>query len=643
MLPENGNVVSEMAPLIPCPKDVMSDSKNTEYSKIIQHCLETLVLNPDLEEGMNESIARVREAIHADRMFILRFGTELDTGKMTANFDKESCAPGRNPLFRDISGVPLSAGIDWLKHFGKECFLNFPDIQAPDVLAVFDPFYRKLILQENIRSLYCHRVLIDGKITGYVGLTFENAPRILDQESLDFVQSIARLVEVMIKHNQMQSNLLRALNEAKAAEKVESNFLAIMSHEIRTSLNAVICFSEILKDKSLSPENQKEYLADISIAGSALLALINDILDLAKLESGHMAFAPSETDFPALVDEVFIMFKSRLRDKNLTSRVSIQPMPLLMLDKIRMRQILFNLVGNAVKFTDKGHIEFVAEFIPNDDGTQNAHDVHDVHDAHDAHDAHEGTLRFSVTDTGCGISEEDQKQLFQPFTQSKAIRGTQVANNGTGLGLVIVRKMLDQLNSSIKLQSTPGVGSTFTVERRNVSYVRKSLGRTGKIDSEQVKLNPMGASLGRVLVVDDVAMNRKVMGILLRQMNIPSFTADSAKEALKQLEVHDFSVILCDLWMPEMDGEELARKIRELYPHRKMRLIALTADTEAEENFNLSLFDGILRKPVCFNDLRKVCGKAVIGRGQGAEGQVCVDINTIFNPRSHATPSVRDC
>lgn len=559
--------------------DITRMANLNESHEIIQKCLETLVLNPNLEDGISCAIEQVRKYIGADRIYFFKFDFE----KKNDCFRKDFHAQGSCEMFELGKEIPFSTSFDWMTHFRDNCFLSFPDLQEKSILSKFAPFYTQIIRSNDIRSLYGHRLLIDGKLWGYVGIVYEKHKRVLDHDELNFVQSAARFVEIVIQHEHMQSELLRALKEAKAAEKAKSYFLATMSHEIRTPLNAVIGFAEILKDGTLPAETQKSYLNDISLAGQALLALINDVLDLSKLEAGQMVFTPVETDFSVLVNEVSAIFKQRFSEKKLENIICIDTMPTLLLDKLRMRQILFNLIGNAVKFTDKGHIEIRGTFTPVGDSS--------------------GTLCFSVSDTGCGISSEDQKRLFQPFVQSNAIRGTTVAQSGTGLGLAIIRRMASRCNGEISLESEPGKGSKFTVTMRDIGYVIKRHVSTPKTKESVFATHPIK---GRVLVIDDVDLNLKVTAAMLRKIGIDSSTANSPEEALELLKQSDnFTVILCDLWMPLMNGDKLARKIRRLYPERKLKLIALTADTETNGNFDMSEFDAVLLKPITIESLQK--------------------------------------
>ena len=558
--------------------DTSQQAHIAKSREIIRQCLETMVLDPNLDEGINRSISQVREYIGADKIYFFKFNFE----KRTGSFHKEFNAPDYRLKFNKNMDIPFSTSLNWEEYFQDKCFMNFPSMQDEASIKKFGSYYGKIIKQKYVQSLYCHRILIQGKLWGYVGIVFAKRKRILTPGELEFVQSTARLVEIMLQHEQMQSELLQALKKAKASEKAKSYFLASMSHEIRTPLNSVIGFSEILKDGTLPLETQKNYLNDISVAGNALLSLINDVLDLSKLEAGQMVFTPTETDFSALTAEVATIFQQRLREKRLQNNIIVANMPTLLIDKLRIRQILFNLLGNAVKFTDHGHIDFTAEFTPVDNTS--------------------GTLVFSLADTGCGISQEDQKRLFKPFVQSNAIRGTQAAQNGTGLGLAIIQRMLERLHGEIKLTSKLNKGSTFTVTLHNVGYVVK---RHMKALPAVAPAEEKCEFTGKVLVIDDVMLILKVTQAMLKKINVCSETANSPEAALKCLENAKFSLILCDLWMPGMNGDKLAAKIRNMYPESNIRIIALTADTEADGTFDMSVFDSVLRKPITITVIKE--------------------------------------
>ncbi|MDD3153339.1 MAG: ATP-binding protein, partial [Victivallaceae bacterium] len=402
----------------------------------------------------------------------------------------------------------------------------------------------------------------------------------------DVLRAAAHLAELIVERQNGREQLLGALNQAQSAAKAKSYFLASMSHEIRTPLNAVIGFAELLRDGSLPPEKQQSYLTSISNAGTALLALINDVLDLSKLEAEQMLFTPVETNFPLLVQEVGSIFQEKCEEKKLQLVIDIPNMPPVMLDKLRLRQILFNLVGNAVKFTDRGSIVVKAMF--------------------KTLTGSEGTLCFLVADTGMGISKADAQRLFQPFVQSNAVRGTSAANNGTGLGLAITRRMLEQMDGRIELESIPGKGSTFTVVIKHVPFVanRPEASRVA-MESRAAAPVPAPEFHGKALLVDDVPVNLQVLEAMLHKLKIETCTAANGEEALNQLASHeDIAIVLTDMWMPGMNGGELAVQVRKR--NQNLPIVAVTADVEAHENFELEAFSGILLKPVTVDKLARL-------------------------------------
>ncbi len=399
---------------------------------------------------------------------------------------------------------------------------------------------------------------------------------------------INRVFVVFIDLTEMKDRqrlLQEAMEEAKKAEKAKTYFLATLSHEIRTPLNAVIGFTEILKDNNLPEQERQDYLKDIAVSGNALLDLINDILDISKLESGQMTFSNTEIQFPMLVDEICTIFLAKLQEKKLQCLVEIKSMPHLVTDKQRIRQILFNLIGNAVKFTTTGTITISGEFCPESSDT--------------------GRLSFSVKDTGCGIKQEEQESIFRPFVQSTTQRGTQAANNGTGLGLAIVRRMLERMNGSISLISEFGKGSLFTVVIHKVPFVISP-------DMPQTQTPSFGLCCQlnvqpRILLVDDVSMNLKVVKAMCDKIGLANVKiAGSGFEALELMEKEPFDMVITDMWMPDMDGVALAQRIRDEKKFDHIQIFALTADVEAQTTFDLHNFSAILLKPVTFEKIVKV-------------------------------------
>lgn len=362
-----------------------------------------------------------------------------------------------------------------------------------------------------------------------------------------------------------------AMEKVQAADRAKSCFLASISHELRTPLNSIIGFSELIQNEKTSPAEQADYVHSIQTAGCTLLNLINDILDLTKLEADRIEITPLKTDISYLLREATAIFNLKAKRKKLELTVSCNALPLLYVDTMRLRQILVNLIGNGVKFTQTGSVRVTARFTPANQET--------------------GELVVEIADTGIGIPQEQLDTLFLPFAPKDPVRG-QRSYNGTGLGLSISKRLAAKMGGSIGVVSTEGKGSTFTLFLPGVRY-------------EKQKTLPAAAISGReerhirVLIIDDVPLNLKVLQAMLKKAGGECLAFSSAKNALKHLKNDSaFDAVLTDLWMPEMDGTEFAAAMKAEPAFAHIPIFAVTADLECTGNFDLSLFSGKLTKPV---------------------------------------------
>jgi len=386
--------------------------------------------------------------------------------------------------------------------------------------------------------------------------------------------------------NRQKLELQKAMEQALAADRAKSYFLATMSHELRTPLNAVLGFSELLQNGEVSKEEQLDYLRSINCAGSALLNLINDVLDLSRLEADQTSIAPSLTNILELLNEMIAVFQLKAKQKDIA--LHLLPSDIrypVYVDHLRIRQVLLNLVGNAIKFTRRGKVALQAGFTPS------------------AEDGNTGELSIQVTDTGIGIPDDYRKRIFDPFVQVETTRGNRTSE-GSGLGLTICMRLVERMGGTIEVDSKPGEGSTFTVKLSNIRYERQEI---SDAPSDPTPLPPPLPERWRVLVVDDVPMNLKVLAAMLRKLNIDCVCAESGMQALKILRTDkDFNCILTDLWMPEMNGEQLIDAILTMPGTGKMKIIAVTADTEVKNSFSEEKFDEVLSKPVTLETLQKM-------------------------------------
>jgi len=400
------------------------------------------------------------------------------------------------------------------------------------------------------------------------------------------------LIAVALVFLVMNHYLIRIRKEkdrAIAAERSKSFFFSTVSHDIRTPLNAIIGFSELLKN-GIEDEDERQHALDaISSSGHTLLELVNDVLDLSKLEAGKTVFAPELTDFNRLASDMLHSFEVAVSGKGVKLEEDFEAVPLLCVDPHRIRQILFNLIGNAVKFTDQGKITLSVSF------RENADDKPET-----------GCLTLSVKDTGCGIAPEDQENVLKPFMQAKS--GSKAkAIQGTGLGLPICCQLAERMGGKLTLESVPGSGSTFTVTIPNVRFSTEKATAETPAEQPEKTAEPVASSAKnqRVLIVDDVPVNVRVIQAMLRRLNISDIvTAGNGAEALEVLgKDPSIDIVLTDMWMPVLDGEGLIREIRSREQWKDLSVYAVTADVETQKTYRDSGFTGILLKPVTIEQL----------------------------------------
>ncbi|MFT5243830.1 MAG: PAS domain S-box-containing protein [Psychroserpens sp.] len=337
---------------------------------------------------------------------------------------------------------------------------------------------------------------------------------------------------------------------AENAVKAKQQFLSNMSHEIRTPMNAIIGFTKVVLKTDLS-EKQKEYLAAIKMSGDALIVLINDILDLAKVDAGKMTFEKIPFKIRSSISSMLHLFETKIQEKNLTLVTEYDPnIPcVLMGDPVRLHQIILNLVSNAVKFTTKGKITVSVRLIDEDEEST--------------------TIEFAVTDTGIGVPKEKIANIFENFQQASS--GTSRLYGGTGLGLAIVKQLVEPQGGTIDVQSEVGVGTTFSFR---LNFEKTKL--DAELDTEILELDTK-INIMKVLVVEDIPLNQLLMKAVLDDFGFERDIAENGEIAIEKLKNQDYDIILMDLQMPVMNGFETTEYIRNTLK-LDIPIIALTAD-----------------------------------------------------------------
>lgn len=416
------------------------------------------------------------------------------------------------------------------------------------------------------------------------------------------------------RQKELETNLATARDDALEASRLKSEFLATMSHEIRTPMNAVIGMAELLLDSDLHPA-QSDMVRTIVAGADSLLAIINDILDFSRIESGRMRLDPEEFELRRVVEETVALLEPRAQAKRLdmTWRIHAEREIRLWGDVGRVRQILTNLIGNAVKFTDHGKVAI--EVRPRNVGERRV------------------GVRIDITDTGIGIPAEVQPKLFQAFVQADG--STTRRFGGTGLGLAICRQLVELMNGRIGLESRPGQGSHFWVElefevRGDLSGLAgpessPDASARGEPPAAKTMREPEPALGLRVLLVEDNEANQRVGRLLLDALGCESVVAENGRVALAKLAEHRFDVVLMDCQMPEMDGYETTRRIRQggiRGVPASIPIIALTAYARQEDRERcLSAgMDDYMTKPVRLAGLRTALEQHVPGGQRGSAG-----------------------
>lgn len=465
-----------------------------------------------------------------------------------------------------------------------EQYLNSPlhEYIAPKYKdMVFDSYNRRL-KGENVPPQY------EIEILNKDGL---HIPVELSSKIINFNNRKATMVIIRdIAERKKADKLKIEKDAAEASNKAKSEFLANMSHEIRTPMNAILGFTELLIPM-ISENTQQSYLESIKSSGKSLLTLINDILDLSKIDAGKLELEFNLIDLISFINEIQSIFSIKIMEKGLNLITDIAPdIPkAIYIDETRLRQIVFNILSNAIKFTNEGYVKLSIN-------TENIKDASDKKDVFNKY----ADIIIDVEDTGIGISKEFQERIFQPFTQQDGQDTKKYG--GTGLGLTITKKLVTLLRGDISVTSKLNKGSTFRIILPQVG-ISDDLDKVKK--EETIDTDTIIFEKATVLIVDDIESNRKYLSGIFKDTQINAIEAEDGEEALELTKKIKPQIILTDIKMPKMNGFELVKAIREDKNIKHIPVIANSASVMKQEREKIlnSEFDGLILKPIKIDKL----------------------------------------
>jgi signal transduction histidine kinase/ABC-type amino acid transport substrate-binding protein len=574
--------VSLLVVLVFFYRNIALQKKQLVTQKSTSDCLETLLMGDQyFEKAIKEIISILLRYFNAQIGWFAKYeedGIQLDA---MVGFNKK-IDPGC------MKAIPMDKFEQWKQAQEKAGIQLLHECCTPDLLGVKE--WDTYMYHQQIKTICTASIKQNDTICGNIAIGFQDPHCELTPTEIHMLQYFQHVMEAALNRKELIDRLTLERDRAIQAEKAKSFFFACVSHDIRTPLNAIIGFSELMRYGDLDPEDQSAYLENIVFNSNVLMELVNNILDLSKLDAKSMIYTYEFCDFRELCNRVIKAFSQRAASENLELKlVCPSRMPALKIDYQRIYQLLFNLLGNAVKFTKQGSITLKVDCKPVEN------------------DSTKADLEFSVIDTGIGIEKKHFKNIFKPFLQIQNMTQT----GGTGLGLSICTLIVEQMGGTIDVQSEVGKGSTFTVKLNALDSQPLESDEEEHIKAEKKEDRTNTASeVTSLLLVDDVAMNLKVLEALCRKTGITDIVkAQSGDEALEILKERHFSAVLTDMWMPGMSGVEFAKHIRDDENLKGIPIYLITADVEFLKHYKKEGFSGCLTKPITLVNLKEIFRK----------------------------------
>ena len=557
-----------------------------EFSSLLTACTSEIIKSnsDNLSQTLDNVLMKMGVFSEVDRVYYFSFDYHASTCSNT----NEWCKAGVTPQITELQDIPIEILPNWMNSMLKGQEIYIRDLKDLDESWAPE---KEILEPQGIQSLLVLPVIEENFLFGFIGFDAVEEKIEWNDNARNLLQILSNNIASVIRRNNQNIELIEKTEAANAASQAKSQFLANISHEIRTPINSVIGFSELLKSTSLD-EDQKVFVNGLNDSANFLFELVNQILDFTKIEAGKVELLRERTNLLELSNSVHktLMPLAKAKNINLELKVDIGESDFVLIDETRIRQVLVNLVSNGIKFTESGFVRLALEKLGEFENKVN--------------------IRFSVQDSGIGISAEQQKNLFSVFSQGD--NSTSKKYGGSGLGLVISSGILELMDSKIICDSSPKNGSLFYFDMELETCEHDSSNAEhSEISSPQVEFKRSENLC--TLIVDDNELNLLLLKVMLQQV-YPDLVIQEATDGFSALQFMNGNkpdFIIMDIQMPEMDGRETTRKIRSM--NYTLPIIACTASvTEGERELCLEAgMSDYIPKPISKELIRTILEKNI--------------------------------